>query len=82
VSYEVEYYVLGHLSKFVQPGAVRIASTHRPGQLETVAFLNPDRSRVLVALNVDQVPVLFSVVEGDQTMNVRLPARTVATVMW
>ncbi|MFD1047031.1 hypothetical protein ACFQ1S_16495, partial [Kibdelosporangium lantanae] len=40
VSYNAEYYVLGHLSKFVQPGAVRIDSTgYGDGGIQNVAFL-------------------------------------------
>ena len=43
-----EYYTLGHLARFVQPGAVRIASTSFGttgwnGQIMDVAFRNPRR---------------------------------------
>ena len=52
VTYNAEYYVLGHLSKFVPPGAVRIASTaQNQGGIENVAFRNPDGTIVLVAVN-------------------------------
>jgi glucosylceramidase len=43
VRYEVEYYALGHASKFVVPGAYRIRSdSFGPGGVQTVAFKNPD----------------------------------------
>ena len=43
VTYNAEYYVLGHLAKFVKPGAVRIDSTgYGQGGIENVAFRNPD----------------------------------------
>lgn len=52
-----EGYAVGHsaaywsqLSRFVQPGAVLLASTQR-SPVETVAYANPDGSRVLVVLN-------------------------------
>ena len=51
VTRNVEYYVLGHASKFVDEGAVRIGSTSVAGAIETVAFRNPDSTRVLIALN-------------------------------
>jgi O-glycosyl hydrolase len=48
----VEYYALGHLGKFVQPGAYRIDSnTYGSGSVEDVAFQNPDGSVVLLVLN-------------------------------
>ena len=52
VTTNAEYYTIGHLSKFVQPGAVRIASTSFGttgwnGQIMDVAFRNPDGSTAL-----------------------------------
>ncbi len=40
VTREADYYVLGHVTRFVRPGAVRIASTVE-GTIHTVAFRNP-----------------------------------------
>lgn len=49
-----------HLSRFVEPGAVRLASTTRR-PVETVAYRNPDGSHVLVVLNTSFVPVDWQV---------------------
>jgi hypothetical protein len=47
-----DYYYWSQFSKFVDPGAVRIASTDLGlGSIETVAFRNPNGTIVLVALN-------------------------------
>ncbi len=49
---ELDYYVLGHASKFLLPGAVRIASDEPAGtKLKDVAFRNPNGTVVLYALN-------------------------------
>ncbi len=45
------YYVIGHFSKFIQRGAVRVATTAYHPHLYTCAFVNPDGSRVCVILN-------------------------------
>lgn len=45
------YYYIGHLSRYIQPGAVRIGSSSYTAQLEQVAFQNPDGSIVSVLLN-------------------------------
>ena len=50
--YNVDYYTLGHISKFVDPGAQRIDSTSLDNNIETVAFKNPDGSKVLVLANL------------------------------
>src|SRR6185369_14171992 len=42
--HEAGYYALGHLSKFIRPGAVRVGLTADNGDLEAVAFVNPDRT--------------------------------------
>ncbi len=48
-----EYYLLGHFSKFVRLGAVRVknSSTNWPGGLTVSTFMNSDGSKVLVVMN-------------------------------
>ncbi|GHF33010.1 glucosylceramidase [Amycolatopsis bartoniae] len=50
VDYTVEYYDMGHLTKFVKPGAVRIDSNDNSA-VRNVAWRNPDGSKALVAYN-------------------------------
>jgi glucosylceramidase len=81
VNYEVEYYVLGHVSKFMTPGAYRIASDTYNGVIETVAFLNPD-SYVVVVLNPTASWQAFDVQWGGRYFSYSLPAESVATFKW
>jgi glucosylceramidase len=83
-SYNAEYYVLGQASKFVKPGAVRIDSnTFGSGNLEDVAFQNPDGSDALIALNADTSSAhTFNVDENGQYFSYTLPAGAVATFTW
>lgn len=82
VTYNVEYYVLGHLAKFVQPGAYRVESSSTPGGIETVGFLNPDGSKVLLALNTGASSGAFAVQQGSQRFPYTLPAGALATFSW
>jgi glucosylceramidase len=87
VTPNAEYYALGHLSRFVRPGAVRIASTSFGttawnGQIMDVAFRNPDRSTVLVAHNENDNPQSFSVSENGQSFDYTLPGGALATFVW
>jgi glucosylceramidase len=83
-TYNAEYYVLGQASKFVKPGAVRIDSnTFGSGNVEDVAFRNPDGSNALIALNADTSNAhTFNVDENGQYFTYTLPARAVATFTW
>jgi glucosylceramidase len=82
VTYNAEYYVLGHLSKFVQPGAVRIDSTgYGEGGVQNVAFRNPDGTIVLVALNSGGTQN-FQVNYGGQSFGYQLAAGAMATFTW
>lgn len=83
VSNNVEYYVLGHVAKFVVPGAFRIDSnSFGHGNLEDVAFKNPDGSIVLLVLNSAGNASGFTVNWNGQTYNYSLPAGALATFEW
>ncbi|MDY0276496.1 MAG: glycoside hydrolase family 30 beta sandwich domain-containing protein [Acholeplasma sp.] len=61
ISKNVEYYVIGHFSKFVLPNARYIESISNNENLVTTAFINPDNSKVIIVLN-----------KGDNDQNVTI----------
>ncbi|MGB7548673.1 MAG: glycoside hydrolase family 30 beta sandwich domain-containing protein [Terracidiphilus sp.] len=80
---EVDYYVLGHASKFLLPGAVRIASDEPAGtQLKDVAFRNPDGSVVLYTLNAGTMSQTFRIGFHKKLVATTIPAGSVATFVW
>lgn len=82
VIYNAGYYALAHASKFVVPGARRIASTtNGPGSVESVAFKNADGTKVLVVLNAG-VPTSFKVHSAGHSFLYTLGAGDVATFTW
>ena len=83
VTFNVEYYILGHLGKFVLPGAHRIDSnTFGAGSIEDVAFQNPDGSIVLLVLNSASNAGTFTVSSKGQSFNYTLAAGALATFRW
>lgn len=77
-----EYYALAHASRFVMPGARRIASdTHTDG-IETVAYANPDGTRVLLAFNAGKATTAVKVLSEGRHFAYRLPASAAATFRW
>ncbi|MGX6604512.1 ricin-type beta-trefoil lectin domain protein [Micromonosporaceae bacterium Da 78-11] len=81
VDYTVEYYTMGHLTKFVKPGAVRIDSTAN-GTVPNVAFKNTDGSKALIAYNTSDSTQSVKVNWGGQSFTYSLPAKTSATFTW
>jgi glucosylceramidase len=80
---ELDYYVLGHASKFLLPGAVRIASDEPAGtKLKDVAFRNPDGAVVLYTLNASSDSQNLRIGFHGKTTATTLPAGAVATFVW
>jgi glucosylceramidase len=82
VTRNVEYYVLGHASRFVRPGAQRIESTSTVKGLATVAFQNTDGSLALIVLNDARRRNRLSVRSAGASFDYTLPAGAVATFVW
>lgn len=76
-----EYYVLGHVSHFVQPGARFVPSLSYTGHENVMAFANPDGSVVISALNdlAEDMPVAFGA--GERLVRVTLPADSISTIV-
>ena len=83
VRYEVEYYVLGQLTRAVQPGAVRLGSTsYGAGRVESVAFRNPDGTTAVVLHNNGSSKQTATVVHAGRALGVTLPGGAVQTLLW
>lgn len=81
VTRTVEYYTLGHYSKYILPGATRVYSSNGTS-IATAAFVNPDASRVLFAFNNSSAPQTFQAQWGVQSFSYTLPAFGAATFTW
>ncbi len=80
ITSNVEYYVLGHISKFVLPGAYRIDSNAFVSEsIEDGAFRNPDGSKVLIVLNSASSSNTFTVRWSSKSFIYMLTAGAVAT---
>jgi glucosylceramidase len=95
VSYGLNYYQLGQISKFVVPGAVRIGSNAlvsdfrtpkgaygvTPG-LDDVAFRNPDGTIVLVTYNNSGSWIRFAVTASGRWFQTAIPPGAMTTFEW
>jgi glucosylceramidase len=83
VTPELDYYVLGQASKFVQPGAVRIESDEPAGSsLKDVAFRNPNGTVVLYTLNAGKTGQDLRIAFHGMVVTTTIPGGSVATFVW
>ncbi len=80
-TFNVAYYAVAHLSRFVPPGSVRIGSTQLE-QLPTAAFLTPTGSVVLVTTNTGNFPQTFQIQYHGQSLVTTLQPGSAATYVW
>ena len=81
VTRNVGYYIVAHASKFVPPGSVRISSNIQ-GSLNNVAFLRPDKKKVLIVENDGSDMQTFSIAFKGKHVTTSLPAGAVGTYIW
>ncbi len=77
----VGYYFIGHASKFVKSGAVRIFSNVTPS-INNVAFRNTDGTVILIAINNQSVTKSFNVKYNEKMFTYTLNPGSVATFSW
>jgi glucosylceramidase len=80
--YTNAYYYIGHFSKFVKPGARRIAvSSNRPA-LQTTAFVNKDGGIVVIVMNTTDQPIPYHLLmKGQAAAATSLPHSIVTLVI-
>ena len=72
--YTNSYYYIGHIAKFVRPGAKRIASSPSRSPLLSTAFINPDGKVSVVVMNkTDQKMSYFLWLDGQAAEVESLP---------
>ena len=81
ITRNVSYYIVAHASKFVRPGAVRIASDAST-TLPNVAFKNTDGSKVLIVLNNNAGTQTFNIKFNSKLVTTTLSNGAVATYVW
>ena len=77
----IMYHYIGHISKYIAPGAKRIGWSKYGANLDVTAAVNPDGSYVVILLNrTKEDSGCFLRVNGH-IMRVDLPAETLSTVV-
>lgn len=81
VSRNVSYYIIGHASKFVPTGSVRVAS-NVVDELYNVAFITPEGKKVLIVVNDSDDKKEFAIRFNNQSAPATLESGSVGTFVW
>jgi len=82
VTYTGLYYYLAHFSKFVRPGAVRIAANGRVPEVRSLAFEGPDGKVVVQLMNSAAETTSVQVSWRGKSFDLKLPRYSITTCEW
>lgn len=80
--YTPSYFYIGHFSKFIKPGAKRIAATTSRSQLLTTSFQNPGGKIVTVVMNESDKSVKYNYAIGMESAEIEIPAHAIQTILF
>jgi glucosylceramidase len=79
--YTNAYYYIGHFSKFVRPGAKRIAVSSSRAQLQTTGFINTDGSMAVIVMNTTDKKIAYNIwLNGQGAATESLP-HSISTII-
>lgn len=79
VHYNSSYYYIGHFSKYIAPGAVRIGLESAIEGILSTAFRNPDGSIAVVLMNESDDARRVTLGLGSELAVCQLPPHSIAT---
>lgn len=74
------YYYIGHFSKYIKPGAIQIGSTINQG-LYTVAFENPNGSKIVVIQNEKEQDYTIEIKGLNQNIKCLSKSHSISTLI-
>ncbi len=80
--YMNSYYYIGHFSKYIRPGAKRIACSSSRAQLLVTAFQNPDGKIAVVVMNGGDTRVDYRLYVGGQAVETKSLPHSIETLVF
>lgn len=81
LSYKLSFHYVSHFSRYIKPGARRIATTIYTDEIEQVAFMNPDDSIVVIIQNRTSVDKRVSLRKTGKLIDLELPPESISTIV-
>lgn len=78
---KLAYYYIGHFSKVIKPGAVRIAHSRYQGDIRMTSFKNPDGSIAVVMLNREHYDISINFCMNNITFKETLKHQSIISYL-
>lgn len=80
--YTNSYYYIGHFSKFIKPGAKRIAAAASRSQLLTTAFRNEDGTTVVIVMNQTGKEAPYFLWINGEAVTLNAKSHSISTIIF
>jgi len=81
VTYTNSFYYIGQFSKFIRPGAQRIAASSNRSDLMTTSFVNKDGKIVVVVMNQTDKPYQYNLWIEGEAVEVNSQEHSISTII-
>ena len=79
--YTNSYYYIGHFSKFIRPGAKRVATSSNRDKLQATSFLNTDGKLVVVVMNATVYDIPYDLIIGNKVSKTKSLAHSISSII-
>ncbi|WP_392347365.1 glycoside hydrolase family 30 beta sandwich domain-containing protein [uncultured Polaribacter sp.] len=76
------YYYIGHFSKFIKPGALRISTTTSRTDIESTSFKNKDGKIVTVVMNKTDAKMGYKLIVGNSETFLEIEPRAMQSIIY
>ena len=80
--YTPTYYYIGHFSKFVKPGALRVSTTTSRAALESTTFRNKDGKTITVVMNGTDDRITYKLIVANSETKLEIEPRAMQTLVY
>jgi len=76
------YYYIGHFSRFIEPGALRVSTSASRSTIESTTFQNPDGGLVTVVMNRTDEALDYTLIVDGQEARTSIQAHAMHTLVY
>ena len=76
------YYYIGHFSKFIKPGALRVSTTSSRSSLESTSFKNKDGKIITVVMNKTNDNIGYKLIVGSNETFLTIRPHAMQTLIY
>jgi glucosylceramidase len=80
--YTPTYYYIGHFSKFIKPGALRVSTSTSRSTIESTSFKNRDGKIVTVVMNPLDTKIAYKLIVGNSETQLEIEPRAMQSLIY